>query len=112
MGIWSKLFGSDNVIQAGIDGIDAMVYTDEEKGRHKIALLNAYAPFKLAQRLLAVTFCIPYAVAWFVTFIASFFIGVTKQLEMLLSPVGLSSIVLAIVVFYFGGGAMSSRKKS
>lgn len=110
MSIWSKLFGSDSVIQAGIDGIDAIVYTDEEKAKDKISILKAYEPFKIAQRILAATFCLPYAIAWFTTFVCSFFIDVTKQLEMLLNPVGLSSIVLAIVVFYFGGGAMNSRK--
>jgi len=110
MGFFGKLFGSDKAIESGLDLIDNAFYTDEEKGAQKTTLLKLYEPFKLAQRYIAMTFCPPYMLAWFITFIASFFMDVTKQLEMLLNPVGVSSIVLAIVVFYFGGGTLNSFK--
>lgn len=113
MGIWSKLFGSDNVIQAGIDGIDAVVFTEEERSKAKQEFLKLYEPFKIAQRYLAVIFSIPYVLAWLITFISSFFIDVTKQFELLNGDIG--SIVFAIVSFYFLGGVASgilqSRKK-
>lgn len=110
MGVWSKLFGSDDVVKGGIDLIDNAFYTDEEKAESKKHLLRLYEPFKIAQRYLAMTFCPVYALAWFVTFIASFFVDVTAQIELLLNPMGLSGIVLAIVVFYFGGGTINSMR--
>ncbi len=111
MSIWNKLFGSSDVVGGGIDLIDSAFYTDEEKAEMKKALLKCYEPFKVAQRYIAMTFCPVYAIAWLATFIASFFVDVDKQVEMLLNPMGLSGIVLAIVVFYFGGGTINSLKK-
>ena len=67
MAFWSKLFGSDKIISAGINTIDKIVYTDEEKADNKLSLLKLYEPFKLAQRLLAVIYSIPYAICWLVT---------------------------------------------
>ncbi len=37
-----------------------MFFTDEEKAKHKIALLKAYEPFKLVQRYIVLSFTIPY----------------------------------------------------
>jgi hypothetical protein len=103
MSIWSTLFGSKNVIQAGIDGLDKIVHTDEEKSDAKQIFLKLYEPFKVAQRLLAVIYGVPYAFAWFITFIVSFFTDVSKQEALLQGDI--SRIVFAIVSFYFGGGA-------
>jgi len=110
MGVFSSLFGSDKIINAGIDGLDAIVFTDEEKSKAKQEFLKLYEPFKLAQRYLAVIFSIPYVLAWIITFITSFFIDVTKQLELLNGDVG--SIVFAIVSFYFLGGVANGILKS
>lgn len=108
MGIWSNLFGTENVVNKVVDGIydglDASIYTAEEVVSDRKQLLKLYEPFKLAQRLIALTFCIPYMLAWSVTFFASFFIDVKGQVDMLLSPVGPATIVAVIVGFYFYGG--------
>ena len=106
MNILGKLFGSDKVIDAGIKGIDAIVYTDEEKAKSKLALLKAYEPFKLAQRFLALIFGVPYAAAWSLTFLASFWLDVGKQMELLSGDMGLANAL--ILGFYFGGGAAES----
>lgn len=111
MGIWSKLFGSSDIVNAGISAADKMFYTDEEKAEGKRLLLKAYEPFKIAQRLLALTFCIPYALSWFITFIASFFIDTSKQFEYLTNPVGIAGICTVIVTFYFVGGTIESAKR-
>lgn len=109
MSVFSSLFGTENVVNKVVDGIydglDAVVYTGEEKVKDRKELLKLYEPFKLAQRLIALSFCIPYMLAWSVTFFASFFIEVKDQVEMLLSPVGPATIVAVIVGFYFYGGA-------
>lgn len=106
MGIISKLFGSDKVISAGINGIDAIVYTEEERAENKLALLKAYEPFKIAQRFLALIFGVPYALGWVITFLASFWIEVDAQLELLSGDMGLANAM--ILGFYFGGGAAES----
>lgn len=105
-----KLFGSKDVVDGAMKGIDALVFTDEEKSNQKLAFLKAYEPFKIAQRLLAVIFCIPYALAWIATFgmVAA---GLdTVQLKLILSD-DMGTIVQMIVVFYFGGGTLESLGK-
>jgi hypothetical protein len=103
MGFFSRLFGSDKIIDAGVNGIDAMIFTDEEKSNAKMQFLKLYEPYKLAQRYLALIYSIPYALAWLVTFIASFFIDVALQIELLKGDAFYINIV--ILSFYFGGGA-------
>ncbi len=105
MGFFSRLFGSDKIIDAGVNGIDAMIFTDEEKSNAKMQFLKLYEPYKLAQRYLALIYSIPYALAWLVTFIASFFIDVALQTELLKGDAFYINIV--ILSFYFGGGAAS-----
>ena len=121
MSFISSLFGSDKVIDAGIDSIDAMVFTDEERSSAKMAFLKLYEPFKLAQRYIAMTFCPAYVLGWVLTFIVEIvdmFVDKnldTKALYDLLQG-DISLMVTIILGFYFGGGAvegvvgMMSRK--
>ena len=69
MGLLARLFGDDKIIDAGINGIDAMVFTDEEQSKAKMAFLKLYEPFKIAQRYIAMTFCPAYIFCWVLTFI-------------------------------------------
>ena len=103
MGFFSKLFGDDKIIDAGISGIDALVFTDEEKSNAKMQFLKLYEPYKLAQRYLALIYSIPYAMGWLITFIASLFVDVATQIELLKGDAFYINIV--ILSFYFGGGA-------
>ena len=111
MGILGKLLGSDSVIKAGISGIDALVYTDQEKSESKKAFLKLYEPFKVGQRYISLVCVVPYTSAWFVTFLASFFIDVSPQLDLLKGDMGM--IVTVIIGFYFAGGVVDGgfRKK-
>jgi hypothetical protein len=114
MGLWSRLFGNDKIIDAGIDGIDAMVFTDEEKSSAKMSFLKLYEPFKLAQRYIAMTFCPAYVFMWIVTGlleVANIFIIAftdksldTAVMYKLLSG-DIAVMVILILGFYFGGGA-------
>ena len=83
-GTLSKILGSGDVIKKGLDLIDDMHTSTEEeivaKTKSKVDLLSAYAPFKVA----AVKFVL-----------SDFYIG---------------EIMLAIIFFYFGGGAIESFK--
>jgi len=118
MNIIGKLFGSQKVIDAGISGIDKAFYTAEEKAEDrlkaapwKIALLKAYEPFKVAQRLLALIFSVPYVSAWCVTFALSCYgMNIEPQLELLTGDI--AKIVWTIIGFYFLGGFAESIGKA
>jgi uncharacterized ion transporter superfamily protein YfcC len=102
MSFWASVFGASNTVSKGLDLIDEAFYTDDERSERKKELLKAYEPFKLAQRMLAFIFCIPFVSLVSSLIIASFWIDVTEQLKLLAEnfslPIGL------IVGFYFAGG--------
>jgi hypothetical protein len=111
MGIWSSLFGSDKLIDAGINGIDAMVFTDEEKSSAKMKFLKLYEPYKIAQRWLALVVTIPYVSLWFVVgliYVADIFmvkdLDTSKVMTYLNGDMG--SAFILILSFYFAGGAV------
>lgn len=112
MGIWNSLFGSDKIIDAGISGIDAMVFTDEEKSNAKMAFLKLYEPYKIAQRWLMTFICIPYMALWFIAgciLVVDVFVvkdlDTTKLVSYLLHQY-VGSAFVVIISFYFGGGAV------
>lgn len=116
MGILGKIFGAEEVIKSGMDLIDDMHTSDEEeiaaKAKAKADLLNAYAPFKIAQRYLALMFTFV-----FLFIMANGVLGAMygwidiKKVEAardFASDMWLGEIILAIVGFYFGGGFADS----
>ena len=117
-GIFGKMFGSDKVIDGAMRGIDALVFTDEEKakmsitkGELKIKLLQSYEPFKLAQRYLALIFSGLF-VAAFITALVLALLDMSYQPVLdIVESFSLGYIILAIVTFYFGGGLAASMKK-
>lgn len=119
MGILSKIFGADDIIKSGLDLIDDIHTSDEEeivaKADAKVALLQAYAPFKLAQRYLAFMFT-----AMFLFIMANGVLGAlygwiemsnVQDAKEFASDMWLGEIMLAIVGFYFGGGFADSISK-
>lgn len=140
MGILSNLFSVktiDNAVDAVISTGDKLVYTDEEKADMRIKtsnlhikMLEAYEPFKIAQRALALSFILLYGIAFIVGLIISIFNMVTTYMQItagvlkvdvvtisldplfsLVSAFSVGLIMLTIVAFYFGGGALESYKK-
>lgn len=106
----AKIFGSGDVIEKGLQLIDDMHTSTEEeiqaKSKAKTDLLQAYAPFKIAQRYLAVMFAF--------TFLSCFVLVLTMTLlgkgdipavKQVLGDFYIGEIMLTIVFFYFGGGA-------
>jgi len=110
-GIFGKLFGSEKVIDAGINGIDKMFFTGEEKSDAKLKFLKAYEPFKLAQRLLALIFAFDFSVAFLAAIVFACSGLDWRPIVNVVVAFNLGTIVLAIVVFYFGGGTLESLKK-
>jgi len=117
MGLFSRLFGDDSVIDAGINGIDKAFYTDEEKDENNIiktelkaVVLKAYEPFKIAQRLMMLVVGIPYVLCFIGAFIGSFWVDTTAQMQMLDGRIG--AVFEGIALFYFGGGLIEGGIKA
>lgn len=115
MNIFSKLFGSNKVIDAAIKTGDALFYTDEEKSEWKLKMLKAYEPFKIAQRYLAVILSIPFvglhALAGVQILVAGWFTGALgKNIHesslalMEINNATLGMPVSIVLGFYFAGG--------
>lgn len=120
LGIIAKILGSGDVVKQGLSLIDEMHTSTEEevavKSNAKTELLAAYAPFKLAQRYIALMFT-----AMFLFIMANGVVGAlygvidmanVEAAKDFASSMWLGEIMLGIVGFYFGGGlAESVRKK-
>ena len=118
LGIIGKILGSGDVISKGMDLIDSMHTSTEEeiaaKTKAKTDLLGAYAPFKLAQRYLALMFT-----AMFVFIMANGVLGSlygvvplenVEEAKRFANEMWLGEIMITIVGFYFGGGVVESIK--
>ena len=106
-----KILGSGDVIQKGMQLIDDMHTSTEEeiqvKAKAKTDLLAAYAPFKIAQRYLALMFGL--------TFLSSYLIvlgmtiserGNPSDVTQVMEQFSINYAMLIILGFYFGGGAV------
>ena len=107
MGWLASIFSPSTIV----NGIDKMVYTDQERAEKQEKFLKLYEPFKVAQRYLAIMFGSTYCISWFITLMVSFFNNVDKQMAYLTSG-DMGNIVLAIIGFYFFGGAAEGAVKA
>ena len=117
-GILGKIFGSGDVISKGIDLIDSMHTSTEEeivaKTKAKVDIMNAYAPFKLAQRYLALMFTAVFIFIMVNGVLGSLY-GIVplenvEEAKRFANEMWLGEIMLTIVGFYFGGGVVESIK--
>jgi len=111
-GILAKIFGSGTVISDGMKLIDNMHTSTEEeiaaKTRAKTDLLSAYAPFKIAQRYLALMFAVTFLSCFVLVLGMTLFSTGNDQIQDVKTVLGdfyIGEIMLTIVLFYFGGGA-------
>mgnify|MGYP003691363267 FL=1 len=109
MGILSTILGSTDVLSKGLDLIDGMHTSETEaveaKTKAKTDLLSSYAPFKVAQRYLALIFGFTF-VASYLMVLSLFFMGKDiGPVQELITAFKIDWIMLTIVGFYFGGGA-------
>ena len=118
LAVLAKILGSGDVISKGLDLIDDMHTSKVEeiqvKNKAKVELLSAYAPFKVAQRYLALMFGLTYLVCFFIVLMMTLLgYGDIQGIKFILSDFYIGEIMLAIIAFYFGGGLFeSARKKS
>ena len=123
LGIIGKLLGSDAVISKGLDLIDSLHTSTEEeiaaKTKAKTDLLSAYAPFKLAQRYLALMFTAVFLFIMINGIVGALYgwvdMTAVEEAKKFASDMWLGEIMITIVGFYFGGGAfegvMNARNK-
>ena len=115
LAVLGKILGSDSVISQGIKLIDDMHTSDEEaiaaRSKARIDLMTAYAPFKIAQRFLALMFG--------TTFLGSYVLvlgmtitgrGDPDAVTKVMDQFTINYAMLIILGFYFGGGVVESIK--
>lgn len=111
LGLLGKIFGSEKVISKSIDLIDSFHTSTEEQieaaTRSKVALLEAYAPFKLAQRVLAFSFTFVYLSCFALVLGYTLFdqVADAEKVKQVLEDFQIGYAMLIILAFYFGGGA-------
>ena len=119
MSIFQKLLGSGDIVSKGMDLIDSFHTSETEaieaKTKAKTDLLASYAPFKVAQRYLALIFGFTF-VGSYIMVLALFFLGKDiAEVQEIINAFKIDWIMLTIVGFYFGGGAfegvMGQKKK-
>jgi len=111
LGVIGKILGSDKVIEKGLGLIDSMHTSSEEeiaaKAKARTDLLQAYAPFKIAQRWLALMF----GTVFLGTYVLVLVMTLTGQgdpdaVTKVMDQFTINYAVLVILSFYFGSGAV------
>jgi len=118
MGIFQTIFGTGDVISKGLDLIDDIHTSETElieaKSKAKTDLMASYAPFKIAQRYLALMFGLSYITSFWLCMGLVFLDKPMDPVIEVMEVFSISMIMLIIVTFYFGGGlaegVMSKRK--
>lgn len=125
-GILSSIFGTGEVVKKGLELIDEAWTSDEEKADNEVkiieaktnakaTLLNAYAPFKLAQRYLALMFTFVFLFIMMNGVLGALYgwvdMASVQEAKKFANEMWLGEIMLTIVGFYFGGGLAESFKK-
>jgi len=85
MGFWSKIFGTGNVVEKGLEIADEAFYTNQEKAANFERLMKIYEPFKLIQRFMVLIFCVPFALLHTVIIVMAIFggdvVGIAKMIN-------------------------------
>lgn len=116
LGILRTILGSSDVISKGMDLIDDAFESDEEKResktRAKIDLMKAYAPFKVAQRYLALMFGFTYLSSFFLVLGMTLWGEPVEAVFAVLDQFKVGWAMMTILMFYFGGGLVESVGRS
>ena len=126
LSILGSIFGTGEVVKKGLELIDEAWTSDEEKAENvakiieaktnaKATLLNAYAPFKLAQRYLAIMFSSVFLFIMINGILGALYgwvdMEAVNEAKKFANEMWLGEIMVTIIGFYFGGGMIESYKK-
>lgn len=126
LSILRNIFGTGEVVKKGLELIDEAWTSDEEKVENqakileaktnaKATLLNAYAPFKLAQRYLALMFSSVFLFIMMNGILGALYgwvdMEAVNEAKKFADEMWLGEIMVTIIGFYFGGGMIESYKK-
>lgn len=126
LNILGNIFGTGEVVKKGLELIDEAWTSDEEKVENqakileaktnaKATLLNAYAPFKLAQRYLALMFSSVFLFIMMNGILGALYgwvdMEAVNEAKKFADEMWLGEIMVTIIGFYFGGGMIESYKK-
>lgn len=109
----SSILGGGGVVEQGMKLIDDAWETDAEKtearAKAKIDLMKAYAPFKIAQRYLALMFTAVYLTSYLAVITMTLGgWGTPGDITKVMEEFSIGWIMMTIVMFYFGGGLTES----
>lgn len=110
-----RIFGSDTIVNKGLEVIDELYYSSSEKAEDKakaekakvtgkIDLLKAYAPFKVTQRFIAILYTTNFLLLFWMCIVLHFMGHDVSLLIDMANTFWLGEIMMAIIGFYFGGG--------
>ena len=111
LGVLASILGNGEVIKKGMDLIDDVHSSDEEmervKAQAKIATMKAYAPFKVAQRYLALMFTGTFLISFFIVLVMTL-MGQANipEIKQVIDDFYVGEAMLTILAFYFGGGML------
>jgi len=123
--ILSTILGTGDVVSKGMKLIDDMHYSDAEeaadrlkmveaKTKAKTELMSAYAPFKLAQRYIALSFTFVFIFILMNGVLGALYGWVPMEnvdkARTFADDMWLGQIMLTIIAWYFGGGVLDSVK--
>ena len=106
MGILNTILGSGDVITKGLGLIDSLHTSDTElieaKTKAKTDLLTSYAPFKVAQRYLALLFGFTFVGSYLMILVLFFMGHDISEAQEIVRTFKIDLICLTIIAFYFG----------
>jgi len=105
-----KIFGTSKSIKIQIEFIKSLDIPEEDKVKLRLSLFEGYTSFKLAQRYLGLLIALTYVLMIVLT-TAYHYIGLDYQgVISIVSAFEIGFVMLAVVGFYFSGGAIDSLR--
>ena len=105
-----KFFGTNNSIKSQIKFINSLNIDDDIKRSQIATVFDNSSPFKIIQRTIAIIFTILYVILISLATVANGMGMDYKAVIAIIAAFNLGMIILAILGFYFSGGAISSFK--
>ena len=108
--MFGRIFGTKKAVNYEHSIIDGLDIPDVEKVKLRLELFNRYTAFKMAQRVLALIITLIYVLAMILA-AAYHYKGLDyKGVITIISAFELGLVMLSVVSFYVGGGAIASLK--